>query len=379
MVALTERAGMAAGRLAALPTERIEQLTTDAWRRYARASARLDGSPLADETADRVDAGSRSGPAAAVPEHAVGAVERSGERSREGPGERSGERSGGWSEALRLDRLPTQDVVAVEYANIREAVEVEATVAESFFDEPLVAVTRLHAALCRGLVADDAVARLRRTARAIHDGAQGKMLWSAPAPDRLPALMDQLLDWLGGRSADEPALTVAAVVHERLLEWQPFEAANGRLARAVSRVVRRARGLDVSALAVPEDHWLAATLDYHREIAATIRRRGDLTNWIERTVHVEALALEQAVDAAAGQAPPQPSARLVDLLAAVGEGGTLTDRDAAIRLGVSRERAVAELGRARRAGLVDDDLSVPLRRYRVARVSVAQRHEAGQS
>ena len=58
----------------------------------------------------------------------------------------------------------------------------------------------------------------------------------------------------GGTRA--PAPVVAAVAHGELLTLRPFGSADGVVARAVSRLVTIARGLDPHGLGVPEVIWM---------------------------------------------------------------------------------------------------------------------------
>ena len=373
LLELTERAALAAGRLATAPAHALEAHRDAAVREQARLSARLDGSPLSTDTARRVD---REGLAAVL--EADGVRVAAGDDRTAGAQEEAAARESGWARALRLDRLPDQSVAAREYANLLACAEAETEVADSFFDRPLQALTRLHAVICDGLVAPDDVARLRRTDRAIHDGAQGQMLWAAPDPEAVGGLLDGLLDWLGGSSAARPTLIVAAVVHERILQWQPFEAANGRLARSAARVVRRARGLDPLGVAVPEALWHATTMAYHREVAATIRRRDDLSRWLERCAHAEAVALERAAEAVTGNvaAPVELPSQLLAYLAQLPPRAAVTPRDYAAQAGVSRERARADLAAARRAGVVVDDADVAGMRYRLVTATARDGAEA---
>jgi hypothetical protein len=65
------------------------------------------------------------------------------------------------------------------------------------------------------------------------------------------------------------ALVVAAVAHGELLALAPFATANGVVARAVGRVLLRARGLDPDGLAVPElGHLEPAYAEAARAFAA---------------------------------------------------------------------------------------------------------------
>lgn len=65
------------------------------------------------------------------------------------------------------------------------------------------------------------------------------------------ARLDQLARLLTAPSA-APALVVAAVAHGELLAIRAFAAADGLLARAVSRLVLITRGLDPASVTVPE-------------------------------------------------------------------------------------------------------------------------------
>jgi Fic family protein len=251
-------------------------------------------------------------------------------------------RPGGWASALKLDGLPTQDVAAVEYANLLACYDAEPGIAATFFEQPLAAFDRLAVEIGRGLVDPGSLGRLRRSSQSISDGAQGRVLYHGPEPDRLPALLEELGGWLRSAAAGMPTVAVAAVVHERLLQWQPYEAGNGRVARAASRVVLRARGLDPDGVAVPEEALARDALGYYAEVAATQRRRGDLSRWAERCGEALADALGEAA-AALGVGPSSPATRGLEVLAALAPGEDLTLPDYALRRRVSLATARQEL------------------------------------
>lgn len=330
LVDLLVRAEAAATRLASADPGLRASMSAAARRQSARLSARLDGSPLTNETADAVDAGAQL------------AVWH---RQRAAPAQ------GSWARVLRLEGMPTEDVAALEYANLLACFDAEPEIAREFFDRPLAALRRLHGLICAGLVAPDVVGRPRVTAQAVHDGAQGRVIYRAPEPEMVPELLDGLVSWLGRRSATMPTVVVAGIVQERLLEWQPFEAANGRLARVVSRVVLRARGFDPDGAAVYERPLAADPLGYYGEVAATVRRGGDLVPWLERYTEAALAALEQAVDAVAPRAHAEPSARALGIASALEPGETLTLTEYAARVETSLETARADLRALARVGL----------------------------
>ncbi|MFZ0716535.1 MAG: oxidoreductase, partial [Mycobacterium sp.] len=59
-----------------------------------------------------------------------------------------------------------------------------------------------------------------------------------------------------------PAPVIAAVAHGELLTLAPFGTADGVVARAVSRLVTIATGLDPHGLGVPEVDWMRRAADY---------------------------------------------------------------------------------------------------------------------
>ncbi|SIR94932.1 Fic family protein [Williamsia sterculiae] len=78
-----------------------------------------------------------------------------------------------------------------------------------------------------------------------------------------------------------PAPVLAAVVHGELLSIQPFVEGNGVVARAASRLVCAATGLDPHNLGVPEVTWLARLSDYRADVSGFTSGDPDaLTRWI---------------------------------------------------------------------------------------------------
>jgi len=107
---------------------------------------------------------------------------------------------------------------------------------------PLQAIARLHALAAADLADDD------RLGRPGGDAEVGRRL----------ALLADIVT--GGTMVPAPVL--AAVVHGELLTLEPFGTADGVVARAVSRLVTIASGLDPHGLGVPEVYWMRHSGDY---------------------------------------------------------------------------------------------------------------------
>ena len=107
---------------------------------------------------------------------------------------------------------------------------------------PLQALARLHVLAAADQVDDERLGRPRA------DAEVGPRL-------------ELLAELVTGRTS-APAPVVAAVTHGELLTLKPFGSADGVVARAVSRLVTIASGLDPHGLGVPEVSWMRQPADY---------------------------------------------------------------------------------------------------------------------
>jgi len=113
---------------------------------------------------------------------------------------------------------------------------------------PLQALARLHALAAADLVEDAELGRPRQSPEVV-------------------ARLDLVTRLVTGDSA-VPAPVLAAVVHGEVLTLAPFGSADGVVARAVSRLVTIASGLDPHGLGVPEVFWLRRAEEYRAAAAA---------------------------------------------------------------------------------------------------------------
>lgn len=118
-------------------------------------------------------------------------------------------------------------------------------------------LARLHAAAGAGWLPDEGLGRVRAD-HAVPRDLTG--LGAAPEGTEAAGRLALLTRTIGATRA--PALLVAAVVHGELLAVRPFAAANGTVARAASRLLLCARGLDPTGAVVPEAAWAAAPVPY---------------------------------------------------------------------------------------------------------------------
>lgn len=190
---------------------------------------------------------------------------------------------GSWADAIRTrSDLAVEDtsVWALEFVGCRAALAADDLV-EGLRDDAVPALAELNRRLVRGLVAPGVAGRPRRTEQAVHDASVGRVLYYPTPPDQVSRETALLGSWLAGEGGREHPLIVSGVAHEALLRIHPFEAANGRLARAAARLLLRHGDLDPHRLAVAELAMAEDPLGTYQEVART-RHRRDLTVWLER-------------------------------------------------------------------------------------------------
>ena len=153
---------------------------------------------------------------------------------------------------------------------------------------PLQAIARLHALAAADLADDDSLGRPRG------DAEVGRRL----------ALLADIVT--GGTKVSAPVL--AAVAHGELLTLEPFGTADGVVARAVSRLVTIASGLDPHGLGVPEVYWMRHSGDYRAAARGfSSGTPGGLAAWLvlsARALHAgarEALSIAQAASSGSPQ------------------------------------------------------------------------------
>lgn len=130
------------------------------------------------------------------------------------------------------------DPVLAGALRVAEALEGGATTLVAVWQRaPLQAMARLHALAAADLMKEDTLGRPRTD-----DPDVGRRL-------------ELLVDIVSGGSR-APAPVLAAVAHGELLTLAPFGVADGLVARAVSRLITIASGLDPHGLGVPEMYWM---------------------------------------------------------------------------------------------------------------------------
>jgi hypothetical protein len=162
----------------------------------------------------------------------------------------------------QLDASATSDPVFAGALRVAQALEGgETNLVGVWRRAPLQALARLHMLAAADRVDEDRLGRPRA---------------DVDIGPRLELLADVVT---GGTRA--PAPVIAAVAHGELLTLAPFGSADGVVARAVSRLVTIASGLDPHGLGVPEVSWMRRAAEY-RDAARGFARGtpGGMRAWL---------------------------------------------------------------------------------------------------
>jgi Fic family protein len=313
LVAEAERLATALGRAPGPASDALAARTAD---RAVLASLRLDGSTLEE----------------------LPSMEQLDDAIGRGPAPPPDARPGTWLDAMGTIRGDADRTVqALETLGVRTALTAD-DLDEQLFTAPEATLAELHRRLTRGLV-DPAYAGVpRRSEQAVHDASVGRILYFTVDPEAVPRELALLGAWLASAGTREHGVIVSGIVHLELLRIHPFEAANGRLARAAARSALRARGLDPLGLAAPEIPLADDPLGYHEEVARTLRRR-DATIWLERWAETVTEGLRAAARSLELLSASTPARALTFLAGRDDPAFTLADYRADAEVGPEDARA----------------------------------------
>jgi len=133
-------------------------------------------------------------------------------------------------------------------------------------------------------------------------------VFTAPEPDQVPGLMDELVHWLAEGDLDAPALVRASMAHFNLVSIHPWRDGNGRMSRAVHTLVLARDGVLAPEFSSIEE-WLGAdeynTREYYaalRDVRTSWQPERDASSWIRFCLtahHFQAQEVQRRFEAAA--------------------------------------------------------------------------------
>lgn len=129
-----------------------------------------------------------------------------------------------------------------------------------------------------------------------HDGSTERL--GQPRPETDAARLTQLLRL--ATTSRAPGVVVAALVHAELCALEPFESANGLVARAAERLVLVASGVDPTAVSVPETGHADVADKYPALLGAYGTGADGVTAWVLHCADAYARGAERSLAELAG-------------------------------------------------------------------------------
>jgi Fic family protein len=200
---------------------------------------------------------------------------------------------------------------------------------------------RAHGLLMRGLI-DDA-GRWRSGGVGIYRGE--RLLRMAPPAKRVPALMDDLLLWLG--RSDLHPMIVSCVFHYEFEFIHPFSDGNGRMGRLWQTLIL-SRWRAVLAY-LPVETVIRAQQNAYYEALAAADQLAEATPFVEFMLQALRQALDEAVSSVESS---EQSSEEISLLALLKANPRITAKQAAERLGLTPRSVEKQLASLKAAGLV---------------------------
>jgi Fic family protein len=137
--------------------------------------------------------------------------------------------------------------------------------------------------------------RYRRRGIEVTAPRGGPPAYVAPPHERVPELMDEIVDWLDGGDVDAHVAVRAAMAHLHVVSVHPFRDGNGRISRIVQSLVLARDGLLSPELGSIEEYLRRNTDDYYAALkkaqGGSYRPDRDAIGWVRFCIGAH---LEQA-------------------------------------------------------------------------------------
>jgi Fic family protein len=121
----------------------------------------------------------------------------------------------------------------------------------------------------------------------------GQVNFYPPENDKVPELVQDMLQWLQSKQAKElDPVVEAGIAHYEFVRIHPFVDGNGRAARVVAALILYLRGFDTKRFFSLDDYYDADRQAYYKALQTVDRDVLDLTKWLEYFVEGVTVSIE---------------------------------------------------------------------------------------
>jgi Fic family protein len=140
----------------------------------------------------------------------------------------------------------------------------------------------IHAMTVARILPEEEAGQYRKVKVVIRNTTTGEITFRPPPPIEVPALMDELFEWINspaGRAVHP--LIRAGILHYELVRIHPFTDGNGRTSRAMALLLLFLERFKVKKFFALEDYYDSHPGQYYDALKSVEIQGGDLTNWLE--------------------------------------------------------------------------------------------------
>lgn len=212
-------------------------------------------------------------------------------------------------------------------------------------------VLKLHAIISTGVMDQGAAGKFRDIR--VRVGS-----YYPPAPDMVPGMMTDLMEWWNKQAPKWSAVLSSAVLHYRFEEIHPFADGNGRTGRTLALWELYRRGFDTHHIFSVDEVYRENRPRYYRMLGAVRLQEGELSDWLEYSADAVHLTLDrvwervQRLEILAGKPKLILRPKQERLLQLLREHKTLSPREIWDGIGVSRQGAMDLLRPLLKAGVI---------------------------
>ena len=183
-----------------------------------------------------------------------------------------------------------------ELLNYRDAFELVAGYLTSGSPVTETLIREIHRRLVQGVRGDEGrPGEYRRIQNMVANSQTGQVIYTPPAADDVPQLMQQLVVWLNREAEIHPVL-VAALAQFQLVHIHPFVDGNGRTSRLLSTLCLYRTGYDFKRLFTISEFYDRDRRAFYDAIQGVRDREMDHTGWLEYFCRGLATQMQETVD-----------------------------------------------------------------------------------
>lgn len=154
-------------------------------------------------------------------------------------------------------------------------------------------ICRLHRIIGEGAVEHGPVGVYRSIQNYIVNGI-GNIVYTPPSPEKVPELMNELLEWINKESGKYLPVISSGIIHYHFVAIHPFVDGNGRVARTLGTWELLRRKFDTLHIFAIDDIIYEHKHNYHSALNTVREEKGDLTQWLEFYLETIAESLARA-------------------------------------------------------------------------------------